>query len=131
MVDINVSIFNMGKAYQDYISIDGTLLLGIIKHHLLILESYYHSRKYLSSTSMIICLVQLANTSAIIDPCWYTSFYWNASACNDVHSYYELLEPSAYSNILSTISYGVCTSISSLFDKFILHIFRFDARKDI
>ena len=51
--DINVSISNLGKSFQDYISIVGTLHLGVSRHHLLRLESCYHSSEYLLSNFVI------------------------------------------------------------------------------
>jgi len=73
MPDINVSISNLGKACQDYISIVGTLYLDISKCCLFRLESCCHSCKYLLSIFMIICLVWLIIISAIIDPYWWAS----------------------------------------------------------
>jgi len=121
MPNINVSISNLGKSCQDYISIIGTLHLGVSKCCLLRLESCYHSSKYLSFIFMIICLVQLIDTSAVTDPCWRTSFLWNSSAHAEVHTCVE---------IIFVFGYRVHTSRSSLFDKFILHKFNIDTGKD-
>jgi len=130
MFDINVSISNLEKSYQDYISIANTLHLGISKCCLLRLESCYHSSDYLLSTFAIIYSIWLIIIFVFIDPYWWTSFFNNFCTPVGGHACAKLSETSTHIGVSSASCLGVRIAISPLFDKLFHYILDLDIDKD-